>query len=107
MIYLVCFCISVLFAHLAKRSANRTMFIVFSVTSIAITVLLAGLRDINIGIDTSNYYKGSWALAMSLRDIPLLTYMQTYIWGSRGGFEVLFGLIVGVIARTTGNYQVF
>ena len=107
MIYLVCFCISVLFAYLARKSGNRSTFLFFSILSIAVTVLLAGLRDVSVGIDTLNYYEGSWARAMSLRDLPVLEYMQAYILGSRGRFEALFGLLVGITARTTGNYQVF
>ncbi len=106
MVYLFCFCISVLFAHLAKKSRSQSMFVFFSLISIAVTVLLAGLRDISIGIDTSNYYWGSWSNAMSLKDMPLLDYVFYYL-KSYGKFEPLFIFLIGIVVRLTGNYQVF
>ena len=107
MFYLVCYCSSIFFAYLAKKSRRRSEFIAFSVFSIAITVLLAGLRDISIGIDTSNYFYGSWYRAMSLRDLPFMDYVREYIALSRDRFEVLFAFLLGTIARTTEDYQVF
>lgn len=107
MIYLVCFALSVFFAYLAKKAQNRINFIVFSILSIAVTTLLAGLRDITIGIDTSNYYVNTWSKALILREYSLWEYLQLYIVGSRGRVEVLFALLVGIVARITADYQVF
>ena len=107
MIYLLFFCISVFFAHLAKRSKKKNFFIFYSIVSIALPVLLAGLRNVSIGIDTSNYYEGSWTKAMLLRDVPIQDYIQIYLQKSFDRFEILFGVLIGFVARTTGNYQVF
>lgn len=105
MIYLICFLISVLFAHQAKISKNRSGFIVWSVLSILVTVLLAGMRDVSIGIDTSNYYYGSWQRAC-YTNLPLWKYLKYYLTVSRGRSEVLFAAIEWIVAKTFGNYNV-
>ena len=107
MIYPVCFFISVFFAYLAKRSRRKAAFLLFSVLSIAVTVVLAGLCGVTVGIDTHNYFEGSWARAVALADLSLPEYVVAYVEGSRSRFEALFGLLLGIVVRTTGSYQVF
>ena len=82
------------------------MFILLSVFSVGITVVLAGLRDISIGIDTHNYYYHSWNNAM-LFEGPFLNYIKFFVLNSRERFELLFGVLVGIVAKTTGSYSVF
>lgn len=58
MIYIVVFCLSLLFAFWANQAANRNnhlVMIVSSLCSILLPVLLAGYRDLSIGTDTYNY----------------------------------------------------
>lgn len=107
MIYLISFLLSILFAYFAKRSKNRTAFVFFSILSIAVTVLLAGLRHVSIGIDTSNYYSNSWAKAVNFRNLSLLEYLQVYVLGSRERFELLYAVLMGVVVRIAPNFQVF
>ena len=104
MVYLVCFGISVFFANLAKKTENRKRFIFWSILSILVTVLLAGLRDISIGIDTSNYYDNSWKTAVG--SSSFWRFMVLYHRAYRAK-EYLFAILIGLIAKTTRNYHVF
>ena len=104
-IYVICFLLSIAFAYLAKRSKRRAMFIFLSILSIAVTVTLAGLRDVSIGIDTSNYYKGTWATAMM--SSSLRSYFRNILRSSSSRFEVLFTILVGLAAKGTGSFHVF
>ena len=106
MVYLITFGISALFAHQAKKSKSRGNFFWWSVLSILIPVLLAGLRGVSVGIDTKNYYNGTWSRALLVVDLPLKDAVAAYLAASRERFEVLYGLLVRIVAKTTGNYQV-
>lgn len=105
MIYLICFSLSAFFAYLAKKSKSRTNFIFFSILSVAVTAVLAGLRGISVGIDTSNYYYGSWSRVALYPSI--FQYFERYYIHSNNRFEVLYILFIGVIQKTTDNYQVY
>lgn len=107
MIYLICFCISVFFAYLARKSQRRANFILLSMLSIGVTAILAGMRDVTIGIDTQSYFENSWSKAMSMEHLGLFEYVGEYLEGSRSRFEALFGLLLGVVVRLSGDYQVF
>lgn len=103
MIYFICFVISALLAHLASKATKRSGIVFLSFLSVATTVLLAGLRDISIGIDTSNYFYGSWSRAItspSFRDF-VLSYQEG------DSVEILHLVIMGMVAKTIGNYNVY
>lgn len=105
MIYLACFAGSALFAHYANKTQKKQLFWLFSVLSILIPTLLAGLRDYEIGIDTMNYFnlKRYWAGAVSAESLG--AYMKFYM--SIGYGEPLFALLCGFVAQVFGNYSVF
>ncbi len=104
MIYLVCFFISFMFAREAGKAKTKTMFILFSILSLAPTILLAGLRDYSIGIDTMNYYDMPMYWRGAIRSNTLWDYLILHSL-SRGP-EVLAGLLFGCTAKLTGSYRV-
>ena len=105
MIYLVCFAASVFLAYLASKTDDRKHFWIYSVASVSIMVLLAGLRDFSIGIDVMGYYTKTRYWNGAIQAESLASYMQNYL---RSEFsEPLFALLVGCIAKSTGNYHVF
>lgn len=105
MIYLLCFGTSALFAQFAKKSKYKFWFLVFSVVSIMVPTILAGLRDYSIGIDVKNYIIDSkyWQGA-SVAD-SLWEYIKNIFTSDK--IEPLFGLFIGVIEKITGNFRVF
>lgn len=105
MMYLLCFAVSVAFAYLAYKTNDRKRFWIYSVVSIAVVVLLAGLRAYSVGIDVMSYYEKAryWKGAINAKS--LFAYMKYYI-GLKYG-EPLFALLVGTIAKITGEYRVF
>ena len=105
MIYVICFSLSVFLAYVAKRSKSRSNFILFSILSILVTALLAGLRGISVGIDTANYYYGSWARAVASNSIS--DYFEIYFRYSSERVEILHALYISAIAKWTGNFHLF
>ena len=105
LIYLVCFASSAFFAFLAQKAKNKFLFVFLSIVSILITTILAGLRDVSIGIDTKNYYYGSWLRAMN--STSLSDFFRRYFLFSNDRTEVLSILLIGVTARLTGDFQMF
>lgn len=103
MVYLVCFAASLLFAYCAEQSKKKFPFIMFSIISIAIPVLLAGFRDISIGTDTVQYYNNLWGVA--IRSKSLGSFLSIY--SNFSSNEFAYALIMGITAKTTGNYHVF
>lgn len=106
MIYIACFAVSALFAWLANNKAkNKIMFYIFSAVSIAVVVLLAGLRDFSIGIDTENYMTRALYWDGAIKSATLTDYIYKYIISGYG--EPFFALMIGIIAQFTGNFKVF
>lgn len=104
MIYLVCFGISALFAHIANKCREKPLIVLFSILSIAVTVILAGLRDYTIGIDVRNYMDYDIYWHGALRKDSLEAYLRMY---SKWDSEYLFALYIGSIAQFTGSYRLF
>lgn len=102
MIYLICFFFSVLFAHLAYRTNKIGYFIFYSIISILVTTMLAGLRDYSVGIDTLNYYYGIWDWATTAESIP--DFFEKYSLYSDEKNEWLFATLVGLVAQI-GDYH--
>ena len=105
MIYLACFSVSTFFAFLANRAKQRKYFLLFSVISILLPVLLAGLRNYSVGIDTDNYLTMERFWYGAIRAPSLWNYLQNYLLS--GYREPLFALFLGIIAQLTGNFRVF
>lgn len=105
MVYIACFSVSAFFAWLAKKTVSKTKFILFSVISISITVLLAGLRDFSIGIDTENYMTRALYWDGAIKSATLTDYIYKYMISGYG--EPFFALLIGVVAQLTGNFMVF
>ena len=105
MIYFVCFIASAIAAYFANKTSDRKRFLLLSVISVLITILLAGLRDYEVGIDTINYLskKRYWLGAISAESLG--AYMKYYMGIGYG--EPLFALLCGFVAQTFGNYSVF
>ena len=104
MVYLLCFGASALFAQLAYKSKIKPAIIIWSVLSIAVTVILAGLRDYSIGIDVENYrtFRLYWGQAFASGNLG--EYLKFY---SRFEHEYIFALIIGCIAQYTGSFRLF
>ena len=104
MIYLVCFALSAFFAYLAEKQNKRWLVLLFSGLSILLPILLAGLRDLTIGIDTFSYYtkKQYWGLASAADS--LWSYLSYYL--PQGYGEVLFALFIGIFGQI-GSYPLF
>jgi len=105
LIYLSCFALSAGLAYFAQKSRDRWGMLLLSLLSIAFPVVLAGLRDITIGIDVKNYLNFPEYWAGAIKERSLLEYLKDY--AAYGHGEPLFGLYLGIIARTTGNYRTF
>jgi len=105
MAYLICFAASTVLAYFANKTSDRKKFWMLSAISILIPVLLAGLRDYEIGIDTISYMskKRYWLGAASAESLG--EYMEYYMGIGYG--EPLFALLCGMIGQTFGNYSVF
>ena len=107
MIYAICFLVSVFFAALAKMCRSKYSFWFFSFLSILVTALLAGLRDLSIGIDTMNYYTSEMYWQGACSSSSLLEYFRNYLVLTKKTIpEILFVLMVGVVQKTTGRYFV-
>ena len=105
LVYIGAFSLSFLFGHLARKvrpSAKNAALWICSFQSILCIVLVAGLRD---GIDVKNYlyFPTYWKGAYYSGSVT--EYLRKYLAG--GNTEVLFALMMGVIAQTTGEYRVF
>ena len=103
-IYLICFSVSTIFAYLAQNAKSKKRFLLFSICSVSIVVLLAGLRDISIGIDTSNVYSNAWTVAVRSRS--LWNFMELYHKYFRAK-EYLWALLCGISAKGFGDFHVF
>lgn len=106
MIYIVCFALSAVFAWLAnKKAENKILFYTFSIISIATVVLLAGLRDFSIGIDTESYMTKKLYWDGAIKSATLTDYIYDYILTGYG--EPFFALLIGIIAQFTGDFSFF
>lgn len=103
MIYLVCFGVSVLFAHLANKARNRYSFFLWSFISIIVPVMLAALRDYSIGIDTLMYYNGWWTDAV--RAGSLFRFLRVY--SHTASMEYLYAALLGIGVTFGKNFRVF
>lgn len=108
LIYLLAFSSSCVFAYFARKSSSSRgnfAFWMFSFLSIACLVTVAGLRDYSIGIDVKNYLRFPiyWKGAVTSSSVG--AYLKFYL--RDGNKEVLFALLMGLIAQTTGEYRVF
>lgn len=104
MIYLACFAASGFFAYLAKRTQRRHWFILFSVISILIPVMLAGLRDFSIGIDVESYLHKDYYW-IGARDREPLDYFLFYANQNRR--DVLFVTLLILLTRITSDFRIF
>ncbi|MBQ4430587.1 MAG: EpsG family protein, partial [Synergistaceae bacterium] len=68
MVYIACFLVSTLMAHVASRSKDRGLIILCSVVSILIPCVLGGLRAHGIGTDTKVYGYPDCRAALSASD---------------------------------------
>lgn len=105
MAYFVCFAVSILFAYLANKAKKKSLFLLFSVISVLIPVMLAGMRDYSIGVDVKNYLKMDRFWAGAQKAESLVEYLKYYL--SLGLREPLFALYIGAIEKITGEYRVF
>ena len=105
MIYFFTFAISLVFMRWAYSAKTRNAFIWLSFLSILIPTLLAGMRGITVGIDTSNYYVRVWERAE--RTESLGAFISLYVLERRIWIEPLYMLLAGVIEKVTGDYQIF
>lgn len=105
MIYLVCYLVSALFTYLASKQETKKRMLIYSAIAIMIPVILAGLRDYSIGIDTNGYLtKHRYWLGAASRD-TLWEYLQYYFSLEYG--EPLFAIFLGTVEAVFGNYSVF
>ena len=108
LIYLVTFSASFFFAFLARkysRTCGKAGFWIFSAISVALLILLAGLRDYSIGIDVKNYMNFPIYWRGASHYSTLSKYLRYYL--ADGNKEILFALMIGLVAKITGEYRVF
>lgn len=100
MIYILCFVSSALFAHLATKQSKKICIVLFSIISVLIPSVLAGLRDTSIGTDVE-YYLIPW--------FSIARYTDSFIEYLSLGKEPLFLLIEYIVANFFGkiNYLLF
>lgn len=55
MIYIVSFCLSIVFLNLGLKQKNKKIGLIFEIIGLLIPCILAGMRSINIGTDTKGY----------------------------------------------------
>lgn len=96
--YIACYALSVLFAYLAYKEGKGRKFVLFSVISILIPVLIAGLRDYSIGIDTMNYYEMERYWGMASEADSFGDYLAFYV--PKGYGELFFAFVVGLVGQT-------
>lgn len=97
--YLISFAISVGLAYLANKNyKNKTKFYIFSLLSIMIVALLAGLRDYSVGYDVNNYISVHWTLARS--SASFTSYCKAI-----GTNEYLFLLILFFFGKVTSDFH--
>lgn len=108
MVYLICYIISVLFAYAARTCKSRIAFVMLSIVSISVTALLAGLRDITVGIDTVNYLEHPLYWAGAEQCDGIISFLHHTVASTRTSVpEVVFAFLIGLVQQTTGSYHVF
>lgn len=55
MIYIVSFCLSIIFLNIGLKQENKKIKFIFEMIGLLIPCILAGMRSINIGTDTKGY----------------------------------------------------
>lgn len=104
-IYLVYYGVSAYFAWLAFKTSDKRKIWLYSMISIALPVILAGLRDYSIGIDVENYRSMARYWYGAVRRDSLYEYLAYY--HRTGSGEYLFALLIGLVESTTSNFHLF
>lgn len=95
MIYIIIFTSSIIFACLASKFRGKNtkwIFVLFSILSIIIPALLAGMRDLSIGTDVSTYIINNYELARNAKsflEYAMIVYAK----------EPLYMLIVYLVTK--------
>ncbi len=105
MIYLASFAVSAVLAHFAAKQKNKPLFYLLSFFSVAVVILVAGLRDFSIGIDTISYFEKKLYWDGAIKSATFRDYILFYIDSGYG--EPLFAALVGIVSQFTGDYSVF
>ena len=77
MMYLYVCILSVLFAHLAARTKDKTLIYIYSAISILIPSIVGGLRAYGVGTDTMVYARPDFLSALQSPD------METFVFSGR------------------------
>ena len=97
--YLVTYIISTIFAYIASIIDSKPVKFIFCVLSIAPVVLLAALRDMTIGGDTSDYPWFLYNVSYYMQYIEMLSqYSDSY--------DFLFVLGTAYVTKTFRNFNV-
>lgn len=103
MIYLVCFGLSAWMAHLANKAETKKKILLFSVLSIAVMVVLSGMRGYSVGIDVMNYFTKEHYWTGATGASSLMDYFRLYF--PQGYGDPLFATLIGLVAQLTGSFQ--
>lgn len=94
MCYVICFALSIFFIYIAQKEfekKNKKLGIIFSIIGILIPCILAGLRDVSVGIDVQAYTTKIYNIALSAESLPSFL--------SDSWVEVGYSIFIYVIAR--------
>ena len=105
LIYLIYYSVSAYFAWLALNTKDRKKFLLCSAISIALPVILAGLRDYSIGVDVQHYLDMPRYWNGAVRRGSFMEYFSYY--HRTGAGEYLFALLLGLVEDITNNYHIF
>lgn len=104
-IYLIVFSISSIFLYLSEKKKKRTELIILEFIGITLIILLAGLRNTNIGTDINVYVKPMYEYALSTKDIK--KYFGYAINGRKiSEYEIGFTLIVFIFSKIFKNINI-
>ena len=101
MVYIIMFVITILFTYIAERNfdkKNKFIGVIFSILAIALPSIVAGLRNLDIGLDISVYVEQNFQTALQSQSFKeCLGNLNT---------DFLYIVINYIISRMSDNINV-
>lgn len=97
--YLITYAISIIFAYIASIIENKILKFIFCILSIAPLVILAGIRDMTIGGDTSDYPWNLYNVSYTMQYVDMLSRYSDH-------YDFLFVLGTAYVSKTFRNFNV-
>lgn len=109
-IYVVTFGLSLLFVFLSENIKNKSANKFFIIIAILIPCILAGMRDVSIGADTSGYVKTLFETAMSASDIReyyLSSFFYEWAYKPVITFDFGYTMLTYICAKLFKSFGVY